>query len=85
MWILPCTPLAPPTSVPVAKWIRPVVESENTDDGLTSVISPAPAEINASFTAFVVGIELGSSAIEAETLKNAEVPKTLFQSVLQNH
>jgi hypothetical protein len=45
------------------------------------VISPAPAEINASFTAFVVGIELGSSAIEAETLKNAAVPKTLFPIV----
>ena len=44
----------------------------------TDVISPAPASTNASFTAFVVGIELGSSAIDADTLRNAAVPIVLF-------
>ena len=49
--------------------------------GFTSVISPAPALIKASFTALVVGIENASSPIEAETLKNAAVPKVRFPIV----
>ena len=49
--------------------------------GFTSVISPAPAEISASFTAFVVGTERGSSPIDADVLKNAAVPKVRFPIV----
>jgi hypothetical protein len=42
------------------------------------VISPAPAEISAWFTAKFVGITFWSLSIELDTFKKAEVPKTLY-------
>ena len=46
----------------------------------TAVISPAPAATRAASTAAFVGIELGSSATEDDTLKKAAVPNVLFLS-----
>ena len=76
---LPTLPKWPlPSVVPSPVCARPVEADEYKFEVFTDVISPAPASISASFTAFVVGTELGSSAIEAETLRNADVPKVLF-------
>ena len=42
------------------------------------MISPAPAEISAWFTAKFVGITFWSLSIELDTFKNAAVPKFLY-------
>ena len=76
--MLPVLPYAPPSSVPSSVCTIPVVDGDTVVVEFTAVISPAPAATKASFTAFVVGIELGSSAIEADTLRNAAVPIVLF-------
>jgi hypothetical protein len=65
--MLPVLPYAPESLVPSSVCIKPVVVDDIVVVEFTAVISPAPAATKASFTAFVVGTELGSSAIEADT------------------